>query len=341
MISTQIHGTSNTRLSRCEDGRQVMDQGTDPGPVQPRDAAIREYIYDAFWKDDFLRAMESGEMDVFVREGVVSLKGHIMSMTSQKRVENALRAVRGIVRIENNLVLDDKLTFQVAASLGTLEQTYDCKFLTGVSHGVVSLSGRVSNENVKLLAERAAADNPNVRGVINHVRVAGGDPGPDDQPFLQPAIGKSIYFLDGISGVVKQVIINPDNRRVFAMTLQGKFSNQHQGFHPFTDGEVRLHQQLLAVPMSVVRYLTRVSGFLSINSSERNRYGDFDPGYFVAPDEDWVPPYPYCPGDVLFPIESRDVEFPIPFAPDQFSFGAILQDARLSEQLLANDSLGG
>jgi osmotically-inducible protein OsmY len=318
-----------------------MDQGTDPGPVQPRDAAMREYIYEAFWKDDFLRAMESGEIDVFVRDGLVSLNGHIMSMTSQKRVENALREVRGIVRIENNLVLDDKLTLQVAASLGTLEHTYDCKFLTGVSHGVVSLSGRVSNENVKLMAERAAAANPNVRGVINHVRVSGADPGLQDQPFLQPAIGKSIYFLDGISGVVRQVIINPDNRRVIAMTLQGKFNNQHYGFHPFTDGEARLHQQLHAVPMSVVRYLTRVSGFLSINSSESNRYGAFDPGYFVAPHEDWVPPYPYCPGDVLFPIESRDAENPIAFGPHQFSFGAILQDAGLSEQLLVNDSLGG
>jgi hypothetical protein len=342
MRSTQIHGKGSTSLSRCEDGRQMVGQGTHGGPIQAGDAAMTESIYDAFWKDEFLRTMEYDAIDVLVRGGVVSLNGHIMSMTSQTRVENALGTVEGIVGIQNNLVLDDRLNLQVASSLGMLEHTYDCQFLTGVTHGVVSLNGRVSDENVKLLAEKAAASNPNVRGVINHLRVPGNDPGRrDDQPFLQPAIGKSIYFLDGISGVVKQVVINPDNRRVIAMTLQGRFNNQHYGFHPLTEGEARLHDQVVTVPMSAVRYLTRVSGFLTINSSETNRYGLFDPRYFVAPDKDWVSPYPYCPGDVLFPIEARTAENPIAFAPHQFSFGAILQDARLSEQLLANDSLGG
>jgi osmotically-inducible protein OsmY len=313
----------------------------DPSSIQKADAAMREDVYSALWKDDVLRAMESDDIDVLVNEGIVSLNGHIMSTTSQGRIENALRNIPGILGIENNLVLDDKLSLEVAASLGTLEHTYDCKFLTGASHGVISLNGRVGNENVSLLAEKSAANNPNVRGVINNVRVSGVEPRLQDLPFLQPAKGETIYFLDGLSGVVKQVIINPDTRRVIAMTLQGKLNNQEYGVHPLTDGEASLPEQLISVPMSVVRYLTKVSGFLSINSSEKDRYVDFDPAYFIVPSKGWVPPFPYCPDDVLFPIEYQETEAQIPYHPHRFSFGPLVKDARLSAQLLANDSLGG
>jgi hypothetical protein len=264
-----------------------------------------------------------------------------MSTTSQSRIENAIRDIPGILGIKNNLVLDDKLSLEVAASLGTLERTYDCKFLTGASHGVVSLNGRVGNEHVSWLAEKSAANNPSVRAVINNVRVSGVELRPPDLPFLQPAKGESIYFLDGVSGVVKQVIINPDTRRVIAMTLQGKFNNQDYGVHPLTDGEASLPETLIAVPMSAVRHLTKVSGFLSINSSQKDRYMDFDPRYFIVPDKDWVPPYPYCQDDVLFPIEYQEAEAQIPHQPHRFSVGPLVKDALLSRQLLANDSLGG
>jgi len=319
----------------------MTDLGTDPDPLRTGDAATREYIYHAFWKDDVLRAMEYDEVDVLVKDGGVSLSGHIMGMTSQKRIENAIRAVPGIVGIENNLVLDDELALEVASSLGTLEHSYDCKFFTGASHGVVSLNGRVSDEDVKWLAEKSAAKNPNVRGVINNVRVSGVAPGRQDQRFLQPAKGEPIYFLDGISGVVKQVIINPDNRRVIAMAIQGNFTDQRHRLNSPGDGRGRSPEQLITVPMSVVRYLTKVSGFLSINGTERDRYTDFHPGYFIAPEEGWVPPYPYCPDDVLFPIEAQEPVAQIAFQPHRFSFGPMLEDALLSQQLPANDSLGG
>jgi osmotically-inducible protein OsmY len=87
-------------------------------------------------------------MDVRVKNGVVYLNGHITGTTSQSRIRKAIRAIPGILGIQNNLVLDDKLTNEVAASLGTLEHTYACKFFTGVSHGVVSLNGIVSDVNV-------------------------------------------------------------------------------------------------------------------------------------------------------------------------------------------------
>jgi hypothetical protein len=60
-----------------------------------------------------------------------------------------------------------------------------------------------------------------------------------------------------------------------------------------------------------------------------------------VPNEDWTPPYPYCPGDVLFPIEYQKAGDAIVYGPHQFLIAAISEDASLSEQLLANDALGG
>jgi osmotically-inducible protein OsmY len=341
MFPAQIPRINPDDFSRCEDSEQKTDHGKSLSPIQKTDAALKESIYHAFWKDDILRAIEYDEIEVHVRNGVAYLNGHIVNTSSQFRIMNAIRAIPGILGVKNNLVLDDKLTLEVAASLGPLEHTYDCKFFTGAAHGVVSLNGVVSDENVKLLAEKRAASNPNVRGVINNVRVSGAEQELPDQPFLQPAIGEIIYFLDWVSGVVKQVIMNPNNRRVTAMIIEGNFTDQHYEINLLIDGKTRPPEHLIVVPMNEVRYLTKVSGFLYVNINERNRYTDFTPAHFFTPENGWKAPYPYCPDDVLFPIEKREVRFEIFEQPLQIPLTVALKEQLLWEQLLANDSLGG
>lgn len=341
MFPDQIPGINPDAFSRCEERGRAAASGKDLDPIQEKDVILREAIHRAFWKDDVLRAIEHGEIDIHVINGTVYLSGHIVGASSQSRIKNAIRTVPGIKAIKNELVLDDKLTLDVASALGTLEHTHDCKFFTGASHGVVSLNGLVHDETVRALAEKCAVSNPNVRGVINHIRMNGSVPEPQSQPFRQPAIGKNIYFLDGISGVVQQVIINPNNRRVIAMTLRGKFGSKQQELKSLNNAETRLLERFIVVPMKTVRYLTKVSGFLYINSNENDQYQDFDPASFYAPNWDWRPPYPYCPEDVLFPVEYLTSNTQISYGPQQFRIATVPEDARLKEQLLANDSLGG
>lgn len=341
MFPDQIPGIYPDAFSRCEERGRAAASGKDLDPIQEKDVILREAIHRAFWKDDVLRAIEYGEFDIHVKNGTVYLSGHIVSASSQSRIKNSIRSVPGIGAIKNDLVLDDKLTLDVAAALGPLEHAYACKFFTGASHGVVSLNGLVNDETVRVLAEKCAGSNPNVRGVINHIRINGSKPEPQSQPFQQPAIGEKIYFLDGISGVVQQVIVNPNNRRVIAMTVLGKFSSKQQELKSLNNAETRLLQQLIVVPMKTVRYLTKVSGFLYINSNEDDQYQDFDPASFHAPNWDWKPPYPYCPDDVLFPAEYLTSNTQISYGPQQFRIATVPEDARLKEQLLANDSLGG
>jgi osmotically-inducible protein OsmY len=335
MYPIQISEVNPEEFSRCEEREQITEYGNSLSPVQKTDVAIKNSISHALWKDEVLRAIEYQQIDVNVKNGAVYLSGHIVNTNSRKRVENAIRAIPGILGFHNNLVLDDRLTYEVAKALGAVEHTYDCKFFTGASHGVISLNGIVSDESVKLLAEKCAADHPNVRGVINQVRVAGAEAGLPDQPFLQPIMGETIYFLDGLSGVVKQVVMNPDNRRVIAMIVQGRFVDQPQELQSLTNDNIRPPERHMVIPMDLIRYLTRVSGFLRIGSNEQGL--DFNPSSYITPDVAWKPPYPYCPDDVLFPAEYQTLND----ESHQLPVKELSQRTSFKKQIFANDSLGG
>ena len=341
MSPTQIPKTTSEEFSRCEEHSLVTDHRKSLSPAQKTDAAIKAQVDRALWNDDVLRAIESYEMVVHAKNGVIYLSGHIVNTTSNSRIDKAIRAIPGILGIQNNLVLDDQLTRQVAGSLGTLEHTYGCKFFTGASHGVISLNGTVSHERVKSLAEKQASSYPNVRGVINNVRVSGAELELPDPAFLQPTIGETIYFRDGISGVVKQVIINPDNRLVVAMTVWAQFANRQQELNSLNSGTALSPERLVVVSMDAVRHMTKVSAFLHINSDETNRYTVFDSASFRTPDVDWSPPYPYCPTDVLFAVEKRQVEYQMLQQAPRSPFIVAWVEQPLSQELLANDSLGG
>ena len=341
MSLAQIPGTISDELSRCEERSGPMDHGKNLSPIQKTDAALKGSVERALWKDDVLRAIESNAMDVHVRNSVVYLNGHIVNANSQRRIQNALRAIPGLAAIQNNLVQDDKLTTEVAGSLGELEHTYNCKFFSGASHGIISLNGTVRDEHVKSLAEKRVTSHPNVRGLINHVSVAGAESNSADPPFLQPAIGKTVYFLDGISGVVEQVIINPNNRRVIAMTVRAHFADQQQELKSFHNTELASPERVVVVPMDAVRYLTSSSGFLDIKSDESERYMAFYADRFSGPKNGWKAPYPYCSADVLFAVEKLEAEYQILEELPRAPFVVAWIEPPLSTELLANDSLGG
>jgi hypothetical protein len=95
--------------------------------------------------------------------------------------------------------------------------------------------------------------------------------------------------------------------------------------------------------MDLVRYMTKASGFLHINSTESKRYMDFNPTRFSPPTNDWKAPYPYCPDDVLFPAKKQEVEYQILEQLPRSPFVVMWEEQPLAlqEELLANDSLGG
>ncbi len=325
MIKEKVLKTNLNEYYRC--GERTWLETEDKkchGLIHDADAAFEEKINDALWKDDVLRVTDNHEIGIHVKNGIVYMSGHLLSTTNRQRVEKALKTVDGIQGIKSNLVMDDELMSEVATSLGQLERVHHCKFFTGVSHGVVVLNGEVSSVKLRLLAEQYAASHPKVRAVINYIRVSGIDLGLQDHRMLQPPIGKEIYFQDGVSGIVRKVVANPDNRRVIAMIIQGHIYDSRQNLTLSNNSSAQSAEQQLVIPMNVVEHLTNSSGFLTIKSTDFTKYQRFDVSLFTDPAEGWIPPYPYCPEDVLFPINHQYVEEKIQ-----------------NKELLANDSLGG
>ena len=327
MFPMQIPRTDTDELLRCRDSSQLTENEPESNNENTKtDMDLVHEVDHALWRDAAFRATDYDNIDVRVRGAIVYLNGHVSSLTNQHQAEKSLQTIPGLLGVNNHLIPDDRLLAEVSTALGQLENAYDCKFFTGVSHGVVLVSGNVENTNIKSLAEKCAASNPNVRGVINSIRTPGSDLDLREESFLQPSIGEEIFFLDGVSGTVQQVIINPDNRRVVAMTLRGRFENQRQELKSLNNGETRPTERTIILSMNSVRYLTKVSGFLYINSNERNRYMDFDPAHFFTPNKDWKAPYPYCPADVLFLIESQDVKDQILQQPARSLMAVSLED---------------
>ncbi len=308
MLPEQIPRSKPDELSRCTDSiPSVVGDRKAQNEITKADTSLAYEVDQALWKDAAFRATDYDHIEARIRTGIVNLYGHVSGLTNQHRAERALQAIPGLLGVNNYLIPDDRLLAEVSTALGSLEHTYACKFFTGVSHGVVLLSGNVSSAEVSLSAEKLASSNPNVRGVINSVQVLGIEMNPPDKPFLQPVIGEEIFFLNGSSGIVRQVIINPDNRRVIAMTIWGRFTGQHQDLKSLNKGEARHPERLIVISMDLIRYLTKISGFLNIKINEKNKYEDFNPRSFSKPVVDWVPPYPYCSEDVLFPIDSEEI----------------------------------
>ena len=134
-----------------------------------------------------------------------------------------------------------------------------------------------------------------------------------------------------------------EHRCVIAMILQGNFSEPRKVPQSLSDGRALSPEQSIVAPMRTVRYLTKASGFLNVKSNERDQNQHFDPVSFCTPNWDWTPPYPYCLDDVLFPSDYQTADIQVTWDREspQFRIATDLEDLRLREQLLANDSLGG
>lgn len=57
MLQTQPNKADPSEFSRCDGSEQLTDHGKALSPTQKSDAAIKENIYRAFWKEDVLQAL--------------------------------------------------------------------------------------------------------------------------------------------------------------------------------------------------------------------------------------------------------------------------------------------
>lgn len=269
------------------------------------DDVIASEVNDALWADDMIRATDYHEIGISVHAGRVTLKGHTQTSGIKARAEQAARSTPGVLGVENQLIVDDELVMEVAQALARNTRTRGQLIRVYARHGIISLNGEVGSAEIRAAAEECAAGLPRVRAVVNYLRAPGVAVDVEDQRVLQPARGCAVYASDMPIGHVERVIINPRNRRVTALVVQGELPDLTSD--QLDQLPINLPQQArrMVVPISAMQLVT-TSVSLNLTSLEAAHCPDFDPANYALPAAQWQPPYPYRWDDVLFEKENHD-----------------------------------
>jgi osmotically-inducible protein OsmY/sporulation protein YlmC with PRC-barrel domain len=264
------------------------------------DDALAAEVEAALWSDEILRNTDYNEIGVSVEDGIVKLRGHVISMRNKTRAEEAACSVPGVLGLENDLVLDQDLANGVAQALGNDEHTRFARISIGAQNGFITLNGRVDRADLREAAESIAAGVPQVRGVINTIQAPNVVTDPKEHQVWQPLIGKEVCTRDMQLGHVERVIIDPRNRRVTAFVVRGNFPDPWAQDDYRLPGEDAQQECSVVIPIDAVRYATDSSVLLDVSGAEAALYRTFEPADFTSPSMGWISPYPYHWKQVLF-----------------------------------------
>jgi osmotically-inducible protein OsmY/sporulation protein YlmC with PRC-barrel domain len=264
-------------------------------PPYRMDQDLAEDVERALWNDPVTRELERYYLDAMVRDGIATLRGHVSTLTSKSRAEALVASVNGVLGVESHLVGDDQLRIRVAQAVSLDPPLNKEHIRVGTQHGIVILSGGVSSAEVRKMAEERAARVPQVRGVLNYLRAPGVERDEHALRAFQPQVGQEVFTTDVKSlGHVIRVIINPRNRLVVGIVVESKDDQ------PLVFPEVQIISRQIVLPAAVIKQVTTGGVFLSVPRLQTVWADTFDESDFNLPPADWVPPYPYCTGDILF-----------------------------------------
>jgi osmotically-inducible protein OsmY/sporulation protein YlmC with PRC-barrel domain len=264
------------------------------------DKMLAEKIMRALGADNLLRRTDVTHIRVLVNDGVATLNGHVVRSMNKARAQAAASEAPGVLGVVNQLVVDDELMIDVAQALGHDRHTQGEQIQVNVQHVVVYLGGAVKRAAVRAAAAEVAANIPQARGIINLIQTPGIVMDTDEERIVQPLVEREIYATDGQVGRVQQVIINPHNRRVTAVVVRSHISVLQDPDLAQLPDERPQPQRHILIPMSSLWCAPSGALFLNVNSAAAAGFADFNVLSFVAPPQDWQPPYPYRPIDVLF-----------------------------------------
>ena len=135
----------------------------------------------------FHRNVSASKTDVFVQNGVVSLRGEAVNLAQKELTEEYAKDVEGVKEVKNEMTLartptiptepqvdridDASITAQVKASLLSHRSTSALKTKVQTRDGVVTLSGSAKNEAEKSLVTKLVSDINGVISVVNNMTV--------------------------------------------------------------------------------------------------------------------------------------------------------------------------
>jgi osmotically-inducible protein OsmY len=272
----------------------MIDQRSGFHRIFYSDRDLLPEVWDALWKHADVRSVDSESFAISVRDGRVSLTGHLSKASNRKLIENVVMRVPGVVAVNNNLVVDDELALQVALALGRDGRTRSLVLPVSCSHGWVRLGGIVPDRALQAIAEQVTGQVPSVRGIVS-LPAVDGEGRPPERLALQPRIGSKIYDHNTRQGVVAQIVIRPRGRLVTHAVVDTS---------DFADGQFISNRY--SVPVEAMQVVTKQSVILKRSGPPLNAFPVFDPRDYPLVPPDWQPPYPYTAGTVRWLCEETD-----------------------------------
>jgi osmotically-inducible protein OsmY len=141
------------------------------------------------------------DIGVSVSEGVVTLTGFVNTYSEKLAAEKAVKLVRGVRGVANDLVVrpfsQPTDTDIVKTALHTLESDVRVpadKVIVTIDEGIVTLEGEVEWSHQKEAAESALEHLIGVRGILNEITVKSATPTAEIKEKIVAALGRSALF---------------------------------------------------------------------------------------------------------------------------------------------------
>ena len=184
-----------------------------------RSAVLEELAWDAL--------VDESQLDIDVREGVVTVVGTVGSYAERLAAQDAAQAVDGVHDLVNDIDVkpepgshptDDELTHILNQVLAWDALVPEHQVTVAVADGWVTLSGQVDISGQRREAERAIAHLAGVRGVSNEISLAASEVSPEDvHEAITEALSRRAAHL------ATHIDITIDGR---AVTLSGRTQSQ-------------------------------------------------------------------------------------------------------------------
>ncbi len=129
----------------------------------------------------FYRNVNANEIEVYVKDGMVTLKGTTSSLSQKKHTTEYVKDIDGVKGVNNELMvgkskqtlgekLDDaSITAQVKTVLMLRHSARAIKTTIVTNNGIVTVSGEAKNTTERNLVIKIVEDVSGVRGVVNNL----------------------------------------------------------------------------------------------------------------------------------------------------------------------------
>jgi osmotically-inducible protein OsmY len=138
------------------------------------DEELRRKVLAELRRNPVLRPFRD-TIQVAVRQGIVEVTGHVNLQYQARLAEAEAREIPGVVDVQNRLITDEWLEYQIAGALLNDPLTHDAVIRVNSWLGRVTLEGKVPSEEARRRAAEVAQSIAGVVSVSNETQV---DPAP-------------------------------------------------------------------------------------------------------------------------------------------------------------------